>query len=166
MSIIKELTDKFKTLENREQKILVSGLIFVVLFIVYSLIYKPMTSSIDSLQKSNVENQQLRLWMAESAAAIKNSSGTKSSTNKRRGRSLNEVINSTASTVKISISRSQPRDNNQYQIWLDQIVFNELLVWLNVLQKDYGVFVSNINLGTTDKKGLVRVNLTFQDSGS
>ncbi|MCP3673792.1 MAG: type II secretion system protein M [Gammaproteobacteria bacterium] len=166
MSVMTELTDKFKAMENREQKILVSGLIFVLLFIVYSMIYKPMTSSIGSLQKSNAENQQLRIWMAESVAAIKNSSGSKSNTNKRRGRSLNEVINSTASDAKISISRSQPRDNNQYQIWFDQIVFNELLVWLNVLQTDFGVYVSNINLGTTNKNGLVRVNLTFQDIGS
>lgn len=166
MSSIEQLTDRFNSLESRERKMLLMGLLTLLLIIIYSLIYKPVISSIASLQKSNVENQQLLVWMAQSAATIKNSSGGANKANKRAGHSLNEVINSTASSTKITISRSQPRDNNQYQIWLDQIVFNELLVWLAVLQNDYGVFVSNINIGTTDKKGYVRVNLTFQDAGS
>jgi len=166
MSIITEFKNKFNTLDSRERKFLISGIIFVSLFVVYSLIYKPMISSIDQLQKSNADNQQLLVWMTQSAATIKASSGGTGTVSKRGNRNLNEVINTTSSKAKISISRSQPRDNNQYQIWLDQVVFNDLLLWVNVLQNEYGVYVQNINLGTTDKKGLVRVNLTFQDSGS
>ena len=166
MSVITELTEKYNSLESREKRILLSGALFVLLFIIYALIYKPMTSSIDRLQQSNINNQDLLVWMTQSVANIKATSGGGKKADKRRGRSLNQVINSTASSAKIAISRSQPRDNKQYQIWLDQVVFNDLLLWLNVLQSDYGVFVSNINLGTTDKKGYVRVNLTFQDAGS
>lgn len=166
MSRLEELKDKFNSLEGRDRKILLTVSLAILLLIIYIFIYKPVSSSIDNMQKKNSENQQLLVWMAQSAASIKNMSGGVNKASKRAGRSLNEVINSTASSTKITISRSQPRDNNQYQIWLDQIGFNELLVWLAVLQNDYGVFVSNINIGTTDKKGYVRVNLTFQDSGS
>jgi len=145
---------------------LLAGSLFAVVFLTYLLAYKPMTSSIISTQKSNVDNEKLLVWMTQSAATIKRSTGSSGKTTSRRGRSLNQLINSTASKTNISISRSQPRDNNQYQIWLDQVVFNELLVWLDLLQKEYGIYVSNINLGTSDNSGSVRVNLTFQDSGS
>jgi len=166
MSSLSDLKDKYNSLESQEKKLLTFAGIFVIVFLTYFVIYQPMASSISSLQKSNTESQKLLIWMTQSAATIKQSAGGSNKAKSRGGRSLNQLINSTASKAKISISRSQPRDNNQYQIWLDQVVFNELLLWLVKLQTDYGIFVSNINLGTSDKSGLVRVNLTFQDPGS
>jgi len=166
MSNFSDLKDKYNSLESQEKKLLTFAGIFVIVFLAYFAMYQPMASSISNLQKSNTENQKLLIWMTQSAASIKKSAGGSNKAKSRGGRSLNQLINSTASKAKISISRSQPRDNNQYQIWLDQVVFNELLLWLVQLQTDYGIFVSSINLGTSDKSGLVRVNLTFQDSGS
>ena len=165
MSSFTDLMNKYHMLESREKKILNSGILVVSIFIIYTLIFKPMKDSIVRLEKSNANNQQLLEWMTKSVASIKgSSSGT--NTSKRKGRSLNVIINTTASRARISISRSQPRDNNQYQIWLDKAMFKDLLLWLNILNKDYGIFVSSINLGVTEVKGQVRVNLTFQDSGS
>ena len=166
MIISAEMIEKFNTLESREKKILLSGIVFVLLFVSYAFIYNPLSTSIEGLQQDNIDKQQLLVWMTESAASIKSSSTAGNKGSKRGARSLNEIINSSASSAKITISRSQPRDNSRYQIWLDQVVMNDLLLWLNVLQNDYGVFVNNINLGSTDKKGFVRVNLTFQDTGS
>lgn len=166
MSIINELKDKYNTLEASERKMLTLGSVFVVFFFVYALLYKPMVNAIDRLEKSNATQQELLVWMKQSVASLSGKTSGRNAIDKRRGRALNVVINTTASSARLNISRSQPRDNKQYQIWLDQVVFNDLLRWLDVLQKDYGIFVSNINLSTTDEKGKVRVNLTFQDSGS
>ena len=166
MSMFNEMKGKFNTLEASEKKMLLIGSVFVLFFIIYSLLYKPMVDSISRLEKSNTANQELLVWMKQSVASLGGKNSGKKSVDKRRGRALNVVINTTATSARLSISRSQPRDNKQYQIWLDQVVFNDLLKWLDVLQKDYGIFVSNINLSTTDEKGKVRVNLTFQDSGS
>jgi len=166
MSSIEQLKDQFNGLEARERKMLMLGVVAVVIFLIYALIYKPMNNSISQLQKSNATNQTLLVWMTKSAAALKRTSGKVNKVDKRRGRNMNVVINTTASSANISISRSQPRDNKQYQIWIDEVLFNDLLLWLNILQNDYGVIVSNINLGTTGNIGQVKVNLTFQDSGS
>ena len=166
MSMVNEMKDKYNALDASERKMLVIGSVFVTLFIVYSLLYKPMVDSIAQYEKSNSENQELLIWMKQSAASLSGNTSGKNTIDKRKGRALNVVINTTATSARLNISRSQPRDNKQYQIWLDQVVFNDLLSWLDVLQKDYGIFVSNINLSTTDEKGKVRVNLTFQDSGS
>ena len=164
--MINDLIEKYKTLEANERKMLIIGSVFMAFFMVYSLVYKPMTDSIARFETSNATNQELLVWMKQSAASLSGKSSARKTGDKRRGRALNVVINTTATTANLSISRSQPRDNKQYQIWLDKIVFNDLLKWLDVLQKDYDIFVSNINLSTTDEKGKVRVNLTFQDSGS
>ncbi len=166
MNSIAELKEKFLLLDNSEKKLLLIGCLFVLLLLLYLAVYKPMYNSISSLQQSNIKNQELLVWMTQSAASIKKSSAGANKAQSRSGQSLNQIINNTASKAKISISRSQPRDNDQHQIWLDQVVFNELLLWLDVLQKDYGILVHNINLGSSDKSGTVRVNLTLQDSGS
>lgn len=166
MNYIDLLKEKYNTLEKREQSILMVGGLIVILFLLYSLIFKPMGDAIERLDKNNASKQELLVWMTQSAANLKGSSANGGKVDKRRGRSLNVIINTTSSSAKIAISRSQPRDNNQYQIWLENVVFNDLLRWLDVLQKDYGIYVNNINLGTTDNSGKVRVNLTFQDSGS
>jgi len=166
MNGLRQLTENFNALESRERKMLTLGMLVVVIFIIYGLIYKPMNGAINRLQSSNQSNQELLLWMSKSVASIKGTSASGSKVDKRRGRSMNVIINTTASSAKITISRSQPRDNNQYQIWIDQVAFNEMLVWLNQLQQDYKINVSNINIGTTESRGQVRVNLTFLDSGS
>ena len=163
MSLFSDLSNKYNALESREQSILLSGAVVVSIFILYVAIYKPMNDSIVKLEQSTVSKQKLVSWMTESVSAIKGSA-TSNGTSKRNGRSLNVIINTTASQAKISISRSQPRDNKQYQIWLDTVLFNDLLVWLNTLQKDYGIYVQAINIGATDSDGQVRINLTFQDS--
>ncbi|PCJ49383.1 MAG: hypothetical protein COA74_05860 [Gammaproteobacteria bacterium] len=165
MSYLTILKDKYQSLDAREQKILAAGILVVSIFILYTLIFKPMNDSISHLEKSNASNQQLLAWMAKSVASIKGTSSG-NNVNKRKGRSLNVIINTTASSAQISISRSQPRDNKQYQIWLDKAMFKDLLLWLNILHKDYGIYVNSINLSVTDIKGQVRVNLTFQDAGS
>ena len=166
MSEFNELITKYNNLERREKNLLHFGAIVLLTFLLFILIYKPLNNSITKLEISNSKNQELLVWITQAVGTLKGSTGTVNKTDKRRGRDLNVIINTTASSSSISISRSQPRDNNQYQIWLDKAMFNDLLLWLSVLHKDYGIFVSSINLGVTEVKGQVRVNLTFQDSGS
>ena len=166
MSSLDVFKNKYKGLESREQKSLIAGIVFVLFFILNTVIYKPMTSSIEQLKKSNADNSKLLVWMAQSANQIKNSAGSIKSNSNGAGRSLNEIINSTASKKAITISRSRPRNNNQYQIWMDKVSFNDLLGWLNTLQNDYAVYVTSINLASSEQGGIVRVNLTFQGSDS
>ena len=118
-----------------------------------------------SLSEANVSDMELLIWMKQSAAQIKSSGGNAQET-RRRGRNLNQILNSTSGVSQIAISRSQPRDNQQHQIWLDEVEFNQLLRWLSELQNDYGVFVSNLNLSSSPKTGYVRANITFQDSSA
>jgi len=165
MSTVKELKAKFFALDNSEQKTLMLGAVVVSLFILYSLIYKPLDNSVVQLTESNAKNQELLVWMKQSVIQLKGKGAGSTTGSKRGSRSLNEVINTSAANAKISISRSQPRDNNQYQIWLDKVAFNNLVDWLQVLTRDFGIAVNSINLVKTDTDGLVRVSITFQDFG-
>jgi len=165
MSTLNELKSKFFALDNSEQKTVIVGILFVVLFLLYIVVYKPMNSTLTQLQQSNVKNQELLIWMKESVAQLKGSGKGKNSANKRGNRSLSEVINTSAASAKVSISRSQPRENNQYQIWLDKVVFDDMVDWIERLTRDYGVAVNSVNLGATDSNGMVRASITFHDFG-
>ena len=163
MEKLQALKARFEELEQREQYLLIVAAIVIGIFIFVSLIYRPLSSSLDSARNAYYSQNELREWMQVQVTQLKQSSSSSGSTSKRGNRSASVVINQAASQTSIQISRSQPRSNNQYQIWLEDVPFNQLMVWLNSLQSDYGIHVHAINISRAEDNGKVRVNLTFQD---
>ena len=163
MEQLQALKARFEQLEQREQLLLTVAAMVIGIFIFVTLIYRPLSGSLDSARNAYHSENELRDWMQVKVAQLKQSSGTSSTASKRGNRSASVVINQAASQNSIQISRSQPRSNNQYQIWLEDVPFNQLMVWLADLQTDYGIHVHAINISRAEDNGKVRVNLTFQD---
>ncbi len=163
MSQWQELKEWFQALEQREQHVLIGAGLVVGILLVYLLAFRPLSNSLSNVQSSYQSQQALRDWMQVQVEQLKQSSGNAGSQTNRGNRSVNVLINQTAGANQIQISRSQPRGDNQYQIWLDKVTFRQLMTWLNDLQTNYGIFVYSINISKAEEGGQVRVNLTFQD---
>jgi general secretion pathway protein M len=163
MSQYQELKEWFKGLEQREQHLLVLAGVVIGAIVIYLLAFKPLATNLDSVKSSYQSQQALRDWMQVQVQQLKQSKSTGANQNNRGNRSVNVLINQTAAANQIQISRSQPRNENQYQIWLDKVTFSQLMTWLNNLQSEYGIFVYSINISKSEEEGMVRVNLTFQD---
>lgn len=163
MNLIEPAKAKYQSLDKRERQVLTIGAIALVILLVFNLVYRPLASAQQELSLANQQNRELLIWMKQAVMQIQQSASD-TSLEQRAGRNLNQILNSSASRYAISISRSQPRDNNQHQIWLDEVEFNQALTWINQLQSNYGIYVSSINLTAADKKGFVRANITFQDA--
>ena len=161
MTQIEELQARFNALEKREQNLLTLAAVVVSICLVYLVLYKPLAGSVAQLQASHVSQTNLRDWMELQVAQLK-ASGTSGATRVSSNKSLSTIINETAAANQIQISRSQPRPDNQYQIWLDKVTFNQLVTWLNSMQNDHGIFVQTVNISSTDNNGEVRVSLSFQ----
>ena len=70
--------------------------------------------------------------------------------------SLTDLISSSARTHKIQVSRMQPQ-NDQMQVMLNDISFDQLLTWLHALQYQHGVKLVSLDIATAEKPGMVRV---------
>ena len=163
MEQLQALRARFDELEQRQQYIVMAAIVVITLFLFMTIIYRPLSSSLAAERAAYYSQTELRDWMQAQVNVLKSQSSQSPSTSNRGNRTASVLINQTAAQNAIQISRSQPRSNNQYQIWLDKVAFNQLLVWLTDLQSEYGIHVHSINISKAEENGEVRVNLTFQD---
>ncbi len=140
-------------LNNREQQ-LVSGLgAVVVIFVLYSFIWKPLNSNIEQGIKKLERQQSLLSWVASETSRYQANKGNRRPTSSV---SVSSIINRTARAQGITIARVQPQ-NSDVQVWIDNTSFNALLTWLQQLSVNEGIQVKNIDLTGVEQSGEVRV---------
>jgi general secretion pathway protein M len=140
-------------LAEREQKLVLAGAIFGVIFLFYLTIWAPLNASL-STQKVGLQADRSNLvWVQEKAARAQIL--RQSSNQNSYGGSLTQLINQTTRSAGIPVSRMQPQ-GDELQVSIDQIAFNDLLTWLDGLEKR-GVKVILSDVSEVDAQGFVQV---------
>ncbi|WP_289107883.1 type II secretion system protein M [uncultured Pseudoalteromonas sp.] len=149
----KQIIQYWRSLKEQEQQlIMVAGGIFVV-FVLVMGIFRPLNNAIDKAKKSYVTQQELLVWVDESIVKLKAAGNTQAISNQN----ISQVVNSTRSRYRITISKMQPNDNS-LRLTLDSVEFNQLIEWLDELVNQHGLTVENLDLSKDDKSGFVRVS--------
>ncbi|BED90482.1 type II secretion system protein M [Pseudoalteromonas sp. S3776] len=149
----KQIMQYWRSLKEQEQQlIMVAGGIFVV-FVLVMGIFRPLNNAIDKAKKSYVTQQELLVWVDQSIVKLKAAGNTQAISNQN----ISQVVNSTRSRYRITISKMQPNDNS-LRLTLDSVEFNQLIEWLDELVNQHGLRVENLDLSKDDKSGFVRVS--------
>ncbi len=149
----KQIMQYWRSLKEQEQQlIMVAGGIFVI-FVLVMGIFRPLNNAIDKAKKSYVTQQELLVWVDESIVKLKAAGNTQAISNQN----ISQVVNSTRSRYRITISKMQPNDNS-LRLTLDSVEFNQLIEWLDELVNQHGLRVENLDLSKVDKSGFVRVS--------
>jgi len=149
----KQIMQYWRSLKEQEQQlIMVAGGIFVV-FVLVMGIFRPLNNAIDKAKKSYVTQQELLVWVDESIVKLKAAGNTQAISNQN----ISQVVNSTRSRYRITISKMQPNDNS-LRLTLDSVEFNQLIEWLDELVNQHGLRVENLDLSKDDKSGFVHVS--------
>ena len=149
----KQIIQYWRSLKEQEQQlIMVAGGIFVI-FVLVMGIFRPLNNAIDKAKKSYVTQQELLVWVDESIVKLKAAGNTQAISNQN----ISQVVNSTRSRYRITISKMQPNDNS-LRLTLDSVEFNQLIEWLDELVNQHGLRVENLDLSKDDKSGFVRVS--------
>ncbi len=156
----------FEELSGREQSTLLfgGGALFIMFF--YLLLWAPLSEESDRL-KSDVQSQRATLaWMQQAATQVVSSN--RSVKNGGRGESLLTLVDRTGKAAKLGglIKRIQPDKEGGVRIWLEDIQFNKMIIWLKKLANDNGVVLVNSNIEKQSVSGLVNARLTFKSSAS
>ena len=149
-----KLIQTFHQLSEREQRLVIISAVVVVVGIFYWLIWSPLNQSLESDRKAVTAQQELLAWVqknANRAAQLRGSAGK----NAVFTGSLPQVVNQTAARLKIAISRMQPQ-GEELQVWVDQAPFNDVLSWLQALEKE-GVVIKDIDIADADSPGMVKI---------
>lgn len=150
--------DKLKTmflqLSEREQRLVAISAILVLVAIFYWGIWSPLNTSLER-DKTAVKNQtELLIWVQKNAnRAVQLRSGGDNKT--LFSGSLPQAVNQSANRMKIAISRMQPQ-GEELQVWIDQAPFNDVLSWLQSLEKT-GISILDIDIAESGLPGQVKI---------
>lgn len=139
--------------QSEQRLILLLGICFIV-FILAST-YSSVANNLADSKKKLSSQQELNVWAKQQIAIIKQSGQNPSSIGNTS--SMTQVINSTARKNRITLARLQPQTADNVKVGLDDINFNQLMVWLTELKNKHGIHASNIDISKSDVAGVVRV---------
>ena len=143
----------WQQLNSREQRLVTVMSVLMSIFILYGLIWQPLTENINKTTLKLERQQALLTWVAENTQRYQQ---VKRNVRSSSGASLSSIVNRTSRANNITITRMQPQGGD-LQVWIDEISFNQLLTWLEQLAVNDGLQVKNIDLSTADQQGVVRV---------
>ncbi|MDM2845441.1 GspM family type II secretion system protein YghD [Citrobacter portucalensis] len=136
----------------REKGMLLAAVVFLFSAGYYSLVWLPLSEQIEqqetTLQQLMVMNNQLKSAAPDIIAARKSGATTPVQ--------LSRVISDSASAHSVVIKRIAERGEN-IQVWIEPVVFNDLLNWLNTLNEKYALRVTQIDVSADEKAGMVNV---------
>jgi general secretion pathway protein M len=137
-------------LQRREQQLLSALGVVGGIGLFYALIWAPLHQARDSQQLAARAAAEQLVWlkgkMPQLAAAP--SAATTGS--------LSDKVSQTSRQFQINVSRMQPKDE-QLDLMLEDVSFEQLLRWLQLLQTDHGVQLVQLEVSDTDVSGVVRV---------
>jgi len=144
----------FLQLSEREQRLVVISAVLVLVAIFYWGIWSPLNTSLERNQAAVKNQTELLAWVQKNAnRAVQLRSG--GGNNASFSGSLPQAVNQSANRMKIAISRMQPQ-GEELQVWIDQAPFNDVLGWLQSLEKT-GVSVLDIDIAESTLPGQVKI---------
>jgi general secretion pathway protein M len=147
-----QLQNWWAGLAAREQQLLSIAAVVLCIGGLYWFIWQPLQQGYDSKQ---VALRQAQLQLAQFQQALPQLQQSVASTG-RVGGSLPQIVSNSSRTYNIQVSRMQPQ-NDQLQLVLEDVPFEQLLRWLAQLESNNGVKLVSLDVSDTDSSGIVRV---------
>lgn len=144
----------WQQLNSREQRLVGVMSTLVIIFILYSAIWQPLNNSLVNANKKLARQQALLTWVSENTAHYQQAK--QNSTVKSSQGSLSGIVNKSANSYKLTITRMQPQGDN-LQIWIDSVPFTQFLFWLEHLVNNESLQVQGIDLTHAERAGEVKV---------
>ena len=153
-------------LAPREQKIMLAGGSFLMLFLLYSLVWSPFTHKVSSLHDKLATQKKLVVWMRGASKIILQHQGGTSEREKIGTRSLLSLADKSLKSDSLKSFKVDlvQIDDGQVRVQYASVPFSDLLVWLDSFLQQYQVQVIQVNITNLEKEGLVQAELILKGS--
>ena len=132
------------------------------LFILYVGILKPFQTKRDTQLQVN-ESARASLGRVREMAALYKNQGNAAAA-QTSGRSIVEIVDTSLRANSLRLTSMRPSGMNDVQLRMDQVRFNDLLVWLAEMEVNEGMQVKDLSVSTTDNPGIVSVNIRLHNA--
>ncbi|GGD76985.1 type II secretion system protein GspM [Lacimicrobium alkaliphilum] len=148
------ITQKFRQLSEREQRLVVLVASFMAILLFYLLVWAPLNQSVQRNQTAIESQKELLSWVEQNANRIiqLRQSGNVAS---RFNGSLTQAVNLSANQNGIMITRMQPQ-GDKLQVWVDEAEFNKVLTWLEAIENQ-GIVIQDADFSESSTPGIIRI---------
>lgn len=156
----------WQNLSQRDQKALMLAAAALSLYVLWAFAWQPLIKQRLMLQKRVDSQQSSIVWMQQAQVDIQKLSQNKNHSFKpRAGQSLLTILDQTARLQGLGerIRRGEPAGEGRVRLWLDQANFDLVMLWIERVERDYGIIVDEISSDQADLPGQVNVRIRFHD---
>lgn len=150
--------------DKREQWVLALGSVITVLLLVYTLLWQPLQQQATQLKVQVNAQIQLHQWMQQATQQVTYLKTRQSMQAKPSGSLLYLLDKSLqGSPLQQADKRITPKNEQQVDVYYEQVAFAPLLQWLVVLQSQYGIEASDVAIQRlSQQQGLVTAQLKLR----
>ena len=148
----------YETAAPREQLALKALAAFLGATLVLLLVILPLHRfNSEAIADYRAQRETLQ-WMHDNRAAI----GSGAQKTRAPNTSLLTLANQSARGFGLSFKRYEPNADQGLNLWLEQVPFNQVVKWLDALERDYGIVAVAFNASRRDEAGMVDVRVVLK----
>ena len=158
-ALTQKLWARYELAAPREQLMLrVLGLFFLALLLVFAVILPLHHFNTDAIADYRAQQDTLA-WMQSNRGAVKAGAAPAA---RQQGDSVLTIANQSARSQGLSFKRYEPNGERGVNLWLEQVSFDQVVRWLELLERDFGVIAVDFSVTRRDEAGMVDVRLNLQ----
>ena len=157
------MNDWFSSLEEREKTFVSVGAVLVLVALVYAFIWSPLdkghqslVTSVATWERSLAELRPLQGVQGTVGSAAQ---GQQTGTQQTPVVIVDQTLR--ARGLDRSLKRSQPTTSNGIRVEFENVAFDDLVLWLGDLSRQYAMDVSSGSFSATSQSEVGRINATL-----
>jgi type II secretory pathway component PulM len=158
------MKDWWLNLSNREKQTTGIGAIAVVLFLIYALIWSPLSNSVDTLREKIHHNQGLLSWMEQTDKKIEGLQQNQESATRTANSSLLNIIQTELNTTPFAnnVAQLQQAENDSVDFRLQKVSFDNLIKWLTAICRKEQLVITQLSVTPNATPGIVDTEVKLQ----
>lgn len=158
------LMSYWNNLQARERRTLLIGAVSLGVLFIYAVIWEPHQQAMQHLRDQIQGQQQDLAWMQQAAQTLRQHQASTPVRQSNGNASLLTVVDSSAKQNKLgdALKRVQPDGQQRVQVWLEKAGFDDLLRWIDQLERRLGVSVNSLFIEKGAEKGQVEAKLVLE----
>jgi len=147
---------RYERLNDKEQLLVIVLFFLLIAGFLFFVVVQPLQTAKQSAENRYTQELKLQqqLHSLDPQKKVKQSGVD-------TNQSLLAIVNSTTATLGISLKRVEPKNNELLRVWIEQVSFNQLMVWLAALENEYNIKLDSISLDKSETAGTVNTALVL-----
>jgi type II secretory pathway component PulM len=154
----------WSNLSFREKQTVSMGAALLLIFLIYEIIFAPLSSHVNSLRQKVRSNQALLHWMQDSDARISSLEKTQKQQTRNTSTSLLSVVQNgiNNSAIAQNVTQLQQSENDSVQMKLQKVGFDTFIQWLTAICQQQQLIILQMTSTPDGDPGTVDLELKIQ----